>query len=273
MYHNDNSFDFDPSEYQEENSLSDYINYDTRKEIIFFDFEKEFSRNQDFNIKKDIDNTDIINKTSFTTLKQPEIENIIIDNKEINKKENIRKGRKKKNEERNTKNNKFRKDNEMKKIKAYLINFIFDNLNSRLTFSHKKFLKINKNVNENLEREFNINLMNMTIKEIFEKFSVNNKYSKSIKRKNLNQELIMEIYEKNKENKVIELLNSKYIDQLKNLRNNYLDKFVRDMHEKSKNNNDNDLEKYINELKQLLFDYEFWFENKKPRVKRRKENI
>jgi hypothetical protein len=26
-------------------------------------------------------------------------------------------------------------------------------------------------------------------------------------------------------------------------------------------------------LKQLLFDYEFWFENKKPRVKRRKENI
>ena len=66
----------------------------------------------------------------------------------------------------------------MKKIKAYLINFIFDNLNSRLTFSHKKFLKINKNVNENLEREFNINLMNMTIKEIFEKFSVNNKYSK-----------------------------------------------------------------------------------------------
>ena len=79
--------------------------------------------------------------------------------------------------------------------------------------------------------------------------------------------------EKNKENKVIELLNSKYIDQLKNLRNNYLDKFVRDMQEKNKNNNDTDLEKYINDLKQLLFDYEFWFENKKPRVKRRKENI
>ena len=51
-----------------------------------------------------------------------------------NKKENIRKGRKKKNEERNTKNNKFRKDNEMKKIKAYLLNFIHDYINKSLDF-------------------------------------------------------------------------------------------------------------------------------------------
>ena len=253
------------------------VQFDSLDEQSYYDLDNAIIEYQDITNENSRKNENT-NQSSSTALKPKinEYDNkIIIDITDNNKngKSLNKRGRKRKSEIRNAKNTKYRKDNEMKKIKAYLINFIFDNLNSRLTFSHKKFLKINKNVNENLEREFNINLMNMTIKEIFEKFSVNNKYSKSIKRKNLNQELIMEIYEKNKENKVIELLNSKYIDQLKNLRNNYLDKFVRDMHEKSKNNNDNDLEKYINELKQLLFDYEFWFENKKPRVKRRKENI
>ena len=267
MYHNDNSFDFDPSEYQEENSLSDYINYDTRKEIIFFDFEKEFSRNQDFNIKKDIDNTDIINKTSFTTLKQPEIENIIIDNKEINKKENIRKGRKKKSEERNTKNNKFRKDNEMKKIKAYLLNFIHDYINKSLSFTHKKFLKLNKTVNENLDKDFNIHLMNMTLKEIYEEFSINGRYSRDIKIKNFNKNLIKEIYDKNEEIKTIEILNKKYIDLLIILRDKYLNKFTNDIYEKVIQNckSKEDAEIYMNDLKELLFNYEFWFENKTPR--------
>ena len=48
--------------------------------------------------------------------------------------------------------------------------------------------------------------MNMTIKEIYEEFSINGRYSRDIKIKNFNKNLIKEIYDKNEEIKTIEIL-------------------------------------------------------------------
>ena len=74
--------------------------------------------------------------------------------------------------------------------------------------------------------------MNMTLKEIYEEFSINGRYSRDIKIKNFNKNLIREIYDKNEEIKTIEILNKKYIDLLIILRDKYLNKFTNDIYEK-----------------------------------------
>ena len=63
------------------------------------------------------------------------------------------------------------------------------------------------------------------------------------------------------------LLNKKYIDLLIILRDKYLNKFTNDIYEKVIKNckSKEDAEIYMNDLKDLLFNYEFWFENKTPR--------
>ena len=78
----------------------------------------------------------------------------------------------------------------------------------------RKYYDDSKYVNENLNRDYNLRLMEMTIKEIFENFPLNNTYSEIIKAKNYNKVLAKDIFEKNQEKKVIEILNSKYIDYL-----------------------------------------------------------
>ena len=178
-------------------------------------------------------------------------------------------GRKRRSDEREANHTKYRSDNMMRKIKTYFMNFVHNYLNESLSFSHKTFLKINKKVNENLRKDFNTSLMKMTIKEIYEQYSISEKYGDYKKRKNLNQALIQEIFEKNREIETIKILNSKYIDLIIVLRTKFLDKFSSELIEKEikLGETKEDALMYVNELKDLLINYEEWFENKNGRCK------
>ena len=200
--------------------------------------------------------------------------NIIINKGKENKtktknKSGINLGRKRRSDEREAYHTKYRSDNMMRKIKTYFMNFVHNYLNESLTFSHKTFLKINKKVSENLRKDFNMSLMQMTIKEIYEQHSINEKYSDYKKGRNINQALIKEIFEKNKDIETIKILNSKYIDLIIVLRTKFLDKFSSDLIEKEikLGENKDDSLMYVNELKDLLINYEEWFEKKAGRSK------
>ena len=200
--------------------------------------------------------------------------NIIINKGKENKtktknKSGINLGRKRRSDEREAYHTKYRSDNMMRKIKTYFMNFVHNYLNESLTFSHKTFLKINKKVSENLRKDFNMSLMQMTIKEIYEKHSINEKYRDYKKGRNINQALIKEIFEKNKDIETIKILNSKYIDLIIVLRTKFLDKFSSDLIEKEikLGENKDDSLMYVNELKDLLINYEEWFEKKSGRCK------
>lgn len=200
--------------------------------------------------------------------------NIIINKGKENKtktknKSGINLGRKRRSDEREAYHTKYRSDNMMRKIKTYFMNFVHNYLNESLTFSHKTFLKINKKVSENLRKDFNMSLMQMTIKEIYEQHSINEKYSDYKKGRNINQALIKEIFEKNKDIETIKILNSKYIDLIIVLRTKFLDKFSSELIEKEikLGENQDDALMYVNELKDLLINYEEWFEKKAGRCK------
>ena len=200
--------------------------------------------------------------------------NIIINKGKENKtktknKSGINLGRKRRSDEREAYHTKYRSDNMMRKIKTYFMNFVHNYLNESLIFSHKTFLKINKKVSENLRKDFNMSLMQMTIKEIYEQHSINEKYSDYKKGRNINQALIKEIFEKNKDIETIKILNSKYIDLIIVLRTKFLDKFSSELIEKEikLGENKDDALMYVNELKDLLINYEEWFEKKAGRCK------
>jgi len=189
--------------------------------------------------------------------------NIIINKGKENKtktknKSGINLGRKRRSDEREAYHTKYRSDNMMRKIKTYFMNFVHNYLNESLTFSHKTFLKINKKVSENLRKDFNMSLMQMTIKEIYEQHSINEKYSDYKKGRNINQALIKEIFEKNKDIETIKILNSKYIDLIIVLRTKFLDKFSSELIEKEikLGEKKDDAVMYVNELKDLLINYE-----------------
>ena len=201
--------------------------------------------------------------------KNESIEIILNESEENKTKPSANLGRKRKNEEREASHTKYRSDNMMRKIKTYFMSFLHSYLNKSLSFSHKRFLKINKKINENLRKDFNMALMQMTVKEIFGQYAINGRYGDYKKERNINQAFICEIFKKNEEIETIKILNSKYIDLLIVLRTKFLNKFSSDLIEKEIKNGESkeDAEMYINELKDLLFNYEVWFEKKSGRCK------
>lgn len=213
-------------------------------------------------------------RTSDSTLNTPEdrtnrINNIISENNPITKETLTKRGRKRKDEkDRPVTHGKFSEDNQIRRIKTYYIEHIFKELNSSLS-GHKKFLKINTKFKESLKIKDNIELMNMTIAEIIENNTAPNKYINS---KNHNQTLIKEIFEKNKDKKAIEILNAKYIDLLDDFKNKHLDTFLRYIYKKDiKKESKEDVQSYIDDIRQLVFGFEFWFKSRIPRKPRKKE--
>ena len=72
--------------------------------------------------------------------------------------------------------------------------------------------KPTSNINENLGRNYNIKLMNQTIREMYEQNPASKKYNSSVyDKKNI---YIKKIFDDNKDSKAIEIFNTKYIDFL-----------------------------------------------------------
>lgn len=256
QFYPENSF------YNKKNKIDDDLNESCDDSHYFI------NKNEN-NIKS---NNELTAPTSPDTMKNTDNkeQNKIINNVEINKEENDviekKKGRKAKDDNRKVEHTRDKPDNMMRKIKTYFMNFLNEYLNKSLKFTYRRFLKITTEVNENLKTDFNIDLMKMTIKEIYEKFPLNKRYNPG---KNPNYILIKQIYENGDEKEALRILNSKYIDILDEFRNTYLKKFNMDLLKKLKIKEltEND-KKYFEKLNDLLFQYEEWFElknQKKPR--------
>ena len=155
----------------------------------------------------------------------------------------------------------------MRKIKSYFLKYIPDYVNSSLSFVHKRFLKIDKKVNQELKKDFNVELMDKKLKDIFIEFPICGRYSEAKNGENHNAELIKEIYENNEETEAIEKLEQTYIQVLDCFRKNNLEKFRDDILNKEIKNGEKEsrAKMYVNQLVKLLFNYESWFTDKSAR--------
>ena len=112
-------------------------------------------------------------------------------------------GRKWKHESGSVFHTKNSEDNIIKKIKGFFLKYLNKILNDSLCFpfEYKQFYKLTSKINENLRKDFNIRLMDMTIREIYEEFPPDKTRDPSVKKKNY--DLIQEIFHENDYNKTI----------------------------------------------------------------------
>lgn len=155
----------------------------------------------------------------------------------------------------------------MRKIKSHFFKFIPEYVNSSLPPEHKKFLKIDKGVNQELKRDFNVELMKKTIGDIFTENTICGRYSETKNGENYNAELVEEIYRNNEELEAIEKLKQTYKQVLDYFRINHLQKFIDEMYNKQIKSGENEAnaQRYVDLLTNLLTNYESWFTDKSPR--------
>ena len=164
--------------------------------------------------------------------------------------------------------NKFKEDNIMRKIKNNLLDFIVNKFNSSLSDKTKKLLKIDKYLSENLNRDYNMVLMERTLLDIFIKTKISKKYKRTDD-KYYNVKLIRSILDENIEKKAIDLLDLKLIDMINYIKEHNLDKFLAIIEKKEKKIDGANSEKYMALLKGILIDYKGWFKNKRGRVRKK----
>ena len=156
----------------------------------------------------------------------------------------------------------------MKKIKARLNDFKVDLLNNSLEDKSYEFHKIDKSVSENLQRAYNLELNQRILSNIFKEEKVNGRYAKFS-----NAYLVNKILEEQKELETIKLLNLKYIEMVNLIQENYLDEFLASIKEKEKKeitNDNQNIDEYMESIKEIFLRYEDWFMNKKGRIRKKK---
>jgi hypothetical protein len=209
---------------------------------------------------------------------------------------NTQYGRKKQEDKDKGKNgdhNRDSEDNKMRKIKSFFGKNLYIFL--RDSFSDKKgFLKLEISINKNLKKDFNEDLFNMKIKDIYFNYQISDKYVHYDR--DINKKLIDKIYKEQKETAVIKILNLTYIEAFDIFRRKIMGKdikpelkskingtgfldnkkfkdfdcFIGKIRQEEKKNSNGDIEEYINDIKRLCIHFEDWFGQKIGR--NRKDN-
>ena len=240
-------------------------------------FQQGCAENQ--NLNKPMENAITIEnkKTKVTTItnlaqKEPEEKNQIIvpnkiqEEKKAKSKEFLKKKRGRKNKEDNLQSvddsahTKKKEDNMMRKIKTNLIKFIVKLLNNSLKDKTQIFYKIDKSISENLKRDFNLELMNRILEDIFSNTDMSGRYKNYS-----NEALIQKIKAENKEEKTIELLNMTFIEVIYMIQNKYLEEYLETIKSKENTIENSIDQEYMESLEKLFFGYEAWFKEKKGR--------
>ena len=144
----------------------------------------------------------------------------------------------------------------MRKIKTFIFKYILELLNKSLKDRSCKFIKLNTYLNETIKKDFDEGLLNRTIYDIYKN------PDKSRKTDFINKKLIDKIYKENKEKETIKILEMKYIDILNIIRYKDLENFLNQIKKKEIKNGNKNIDEYINSVKNLLFYYEKWFNEK-----------
>ena len=188
--------------------------------------------------------------------------------KDINKKEKPIRGRRKKNVEYDNKpaHDKFKEDNIIKKIKTAVFDYILDHLVKSLKHEIIKFYPLSKELNSNIRKDFNEELLNRTIYDIYMKTDLNNRY---INIPDSNRNLIKKIYAEKIETDTIKILEKKFKDILDYIREKDLDNFLNEFRKKEIKRDAKLIDKYMKDVKKMLYKYEFWFKVKLERNSRK----
>ena len=186
-------------------------------------------------------------------------------------------GRKPKNEPKNEKDqfthSRNTTDNIFNKIKRVIFNYIIEKVNGSLRFTYKRFLNFNTDISQNLKKDYNIELMEKTIKQIFEENTPSNRSDISNEEvKNKNKLIIKEIFDKNEETETIKILNTKFIDLLKQeeTKKYIIDKIKNKVEKKGTKTNTENSDDYMEKVRYWVENYENWFYEKRGR--KRHEN-
>lgn len=176
-----------------------------------------------------------------------------------------KRGRKSKNDKTPGKHNKYAPDNTVKKIKTALMEHIYKTLNKNRRCIYKQFLKPNKIINEYMQKKYNIKLMDMTIREIYEGNMLRAIYDEKIRDNKYNSSIIKEIFDENKDIETIKILNTKFIDFLN--QSDTKENICKIIKEKKafKSYSIVDAELYMNHIRQQLEDFDIWFKRKPDR--------
>ena len=180
----------------------------------------------------------------------------------------------------------------MRKIKSYFLNFCHNLLNESISDKNLQFLKLNSLINENLKKEFNLNLLNTKIKDLYQFSKISSKYRKQAKEfADKNKYIIEKINEDNVEMQTIKILDLTYKELFNIFRRQILDinldlkMKIKDIalldnqkykninlffdeifrQEINKNETKENIDIYINNIKDLCMNYESWFLSKKGR--------
>ena len=159
---------------------------------------------------------------------------------------------------------KFKEDNIIRKIKTYTFKYILNALNNSLEKTMNRFYPLDKDLNENIKKDFNMELLDRTIKDIYDNSGLNKRFKNP---KFSNKFLIKKIFDEKVEIKTINILNMKYIDILNYIRENDMDNFLETIKEKEKKKQEKNIDLYMEELKNILIVYEKWFDVKCGRNK------
>ena len=160
------------------------------------------------------------------------------------------------------KHDKFSEDNIIIKIKTYVFKYILHLLNESLEKSKYKFYPLNTQLNININRNYNIKLLDRTIYDLNNNEDLNKNY---INGNDSNKILIKKIYEENVEKKTLKILKMKFQDVLNLIREKDLENFLEKIKEKEKKNKGKSIDSYMELVNYLLKDYENWFKRKNGR--------
>ena len=230
----------------EENKVNNNYYSDTLKDSSFSKSQKNLDLNPKIHILKKIINPENKNKK--------------------------KRGRKSKFDERPVTHTHNSEDNIIKRIKTAMMTYVYERLNKSLKSINRRFHKPIKKINENLKKDYNIRLMNMTIREIYEENFLQKIYDEKIRFSKINSSLIQRIFDNNKDIETMKILNTKYIDLLNELdTKEYICKRIEKKARKSVKEID-ELKIYMNNVRRCLEDYELWFTLKRDRNYKSKNN-
>ena len=186
----------------------------------------------------------------------------------INSKENLRRGRRKKNVEYDSKpqHDKFKEDNIIQKIKTFTFNYILEHLNKSLKDEYNRFYPLTTKLNSNLKKDFNEKLLDRTICDIYMTSELNKRY---INVPDVNKTLIKKIYDEKNEFKTINILEKKFKDILNYIRKKDLDNFLNNFRLREIKKDNKSIDSYMKAVKKMLFNYEIYFKKKIVRNERK----
>ena len=186
-------------------------------------------------------------------------------------------GRKKKNPEKASSSNlkihdKNAEDNMIRKLKTNIMEYkIFNRLNESLNDKTCEFYRLHSDISENLKKDFNEDLMKTKIRDLFYDVNISEKYRSDIDPFS-NRMLIDKIEREQKEIETLRILNMTYYEMIIKVREEELESFLANIKNKETQMNDNqNIDEYMNSLKDLLNKYKEWFAKKKSRNREKKE--